>query len=266
MSETIFRYDGSFDGFLTAVFDIYNNKWGRGDSLRATNATRPHLLITSASEIQAAIDTAVIEVVSDIDKAVRVEKGIIRNIGRDGFGGALRVFASNDAHKDIKIYNFLRLVFTHGRKSLEMLGHPHVITYNEIMDAVNYECHRMKGFVRFRETAGGVMYAPIRPDHDIVEFIMPHFAKRFHIQKFAIYDVGRKKLGLWNGKAYAVDYIDELPEIRLTDEEIDLQRAWKMYYDTVTIKSRESERRRKGFMPKRYWEFMPEITNDADRS
>jgi len=249
MSGTIYRYDGNFDGFLTAVFEIYENK-------------KETVIITCSSEIQAALDTAVIEIATDINKAARVEKGIIKNIGSDGFGGVLRVFASDNGGKETTILNFLRLVFVYGRKSLEMLGHPHIIKYNEILNAVNYECHRMKGFVRFRETAGGVMYAPIRPDHDIVEFIMPHFAKRFHIQKFAIYDVGRKKLGLWNGKMYAVDYLDELPEVRLTDEEIDLQRAWKMYYDTVTIESRASERRRKGFMPKRYWEFMPELKND----
>ena len=248
---------------MTSVFNAYENKTKTTTPL--STLTTPHSVeITCLNEIQAALDTVVVEISTDMIKAERVEKGIIKHIGRDGFGGVLRVFAASDANKDTAIYNFLRLAFVHGRKTLEMLGHPDVVVYNEILNRVNYECHRMKGFVRFRETAADIMYAPIRPDHDIVEFIMPHFAGRFHVQKFAIFDVGRKKLGLWDGKTYCVGFTDGLPEIELTDEEIDLQRAWKMYYDTVTIKSRESERRRKNFMPIRYWEFMPEIRNDVE--
>ena len=252
MNKSIYQYDGTLEGFLTAVFDVYDSK-------------KDAALITCSPAAQATLDSAITEVTTDYNKAERVQNGIVKNIGRDGFATVLRVFAAKNDAKDMAIYNFLRLAFVHGRKTLEMLGHPHVIIFNEILNRVNYECHRMKGFVRFRETKAGVMYAPIRPDHDIVEFIMPHFAQRFHIQKFAIFDVGRKKLGLWDGKAYQIGFTDELPEIELTDEEIDLQRAWKMYYDTVTIKQRESERRRKNFMPVIYWEFMPEIQNDIGR-
>jgi len=248
----IYKYDGSFEGLLTAVFDIYESK-------------KDAAQITASEEIQAALDTPVIEVITDGGKAARVEQGIIKNIGRAGFGGVLRVFAACDADKDTVIYNFLRVAFACGYKALEMLGDPRVIAYNEILARVNYECHRMRGFVRFRETAAGIMYAPIRPDHDILEFIMPLFTERFHIQKFAIYDAGRKKLGLYNGKTYEIGFMDDLPEIELTQDEIDLQRVWKMYYDTVSIESRKSERRRKNFMPVRYWEFMTEITNDMDR-
>jgi len=248
----IYKYDGSFDGFLTAVFDIYENK-------------KIAALLTASAEIQAALDAVVVEVITDGNKAARVEKGIIKNIGRAGFAAVLRVFSACDAHKDAAIYNFLRLAFKHGYKTLEMLGNADVVTYNEILGRVNYECHRMRGFVRFRETKSGVMYAPIRPDHDILEFIMPLFRDRFHIQKFAIYDVGRKKLGLYDGKTYEIGYMEDLPEVELTDDEMDLQRVWKIYYDAVSIESRKSERRRKNFMPARYWEFMTEITNDVDR-
>ncbi len=245
----IYRYDGGIEGFFTAVFDIYDLR------------RRPYT-ITASAEVQPAFDTVVIDVITDPKKAARVEKGIIKNIGRLGFAGVLRVFSASFAYKDDSIYEFLQVVFAHGQKAGSMLSDPRVIKYNEIMQNVNYECHRFKGFVRFREIKGGIMYAPIRPDHDILEFIMPHFCERFHIQKFAIFDVGRKKLGAFDGREWRAGYLEDLPEIELTETEADMQRVWKMYYDTVTIKERASEKRRRAFLPDRYREFMPEINND----
>lgn len=251
-TKTIFHYDNTFWGFLSCIFDIYAAK---------TEVAQ----ITSQDTLSPSFDMQIATVVVDNEKSRRVADGVVKKIGSSGMSDIYSAFASCNTEKEIIIYKYLKLVFVYGRKIEQMLSNADVITFNEMLQRVRFECHRYNGFVRFRETESSIFVAPIRPDNDILEFIMPHFVNRFGIQRFVIVDVGRGKAGYFDGKNWDVGQFEGLKDVELTQNEKEFQQMWKNYYDTVTIKPRESERRRKQFMPQRYWEFMPEIKTDMQK-
>lgn len=249
MTKTIFHYDNTIEGLFSCIFIIYDTK------AEVEN-------ILSINEISIPFDMQLINVVTDLQQHQRIVAGIIKKIGKAGLSSIIKAYASCDNKKEMIIYNYLKLVFKHGSKTESMLSDADVITFNEMLGRVNFECHRFTGFVRFRQTTANIYIAPIRPDNDILEYIMPHFVNRFQIQKFAIVDVGRNKVGYFDGKNWNLGLFNNIRNIELTDDELIFQKLWKQYYETVTIQDRKSERRRKQFMPSRYWEFMNEFNID----
>ena len=133
---------------------------------------------------------------------------------------------------------------------------PEVIEFNDLLYKVTGEVHRLKGFLRFMESADGTLYAPYSPDNDITDMLMPHFAERLN-SPFVIHDLKRKIAGMYNGKEWITGYVGEA-EIYLSEYERAFENLWKKYYKAVNIKERPHEKQMKGYMPVRYWKFLPE--------
>ena len=86
-----------------------------------------------------------------------------------------------------------------------------------------------------------------------------HFTQRFANQNFMIYDSANKQALLYNQKQATIIRAEniELPEI--DDNEIDMQKLWKLFYDTIAIKERCNPKCRMNFMPKRTWDLLSEM-------
>ena len=52
-------------------------------------------------------------------------------------------------------------------------------------------------------------------------------------------------------------YWKNLPE--MDDEELAMQKLWKLFYDTIAIKERYNPKCRMSFLPKRTWDLLPEM-------
>ena len=127
----------------------------------------------------------------------------------------------------------------------------------QIRTRVYGEAHRLKGFLRFMENADGVMYAPYSPDNDITDIIAVHFAARFGARPFVIHDIKRKIAAMYDGNEIVMTYAGDA-EIYLSEYEDYFQNLWKQYYNSVNIASRPHEKQMRGYMPVRYWKFLPE--------
>jgi probable DNA metabolism protein len=60
-------------------------------------------------------------------------------------------------------------------------------------------------------------------------------------------------------------YICAFTESILPDkanEELDYQRLWRHYFDTIAIKERTNKKCQKNFMPVRYWKHLTEMAPD----
>ena len=106
------------------------------------------------------------------------------------------------------------------------------------------------------ECSGGVLYAPYSPDNDITDLLMPHFAARLKLP-FIIHDIKRKIAGIYNGTEWVTTYADNA-EICLSENEKAFENLWKRYYKSVNIEERPHIKQMKGYMPVRYWKFLPE--------
>jgi probable DNA metabolism protein len=100
----------------------------------------------------------------------------------------------------------------------------------------------------------------MEPDHDIIEFLAPHFHDRFREEAFIIHDRRREKAmvsapGEW--------YVTEFRDAGLfsdTGAERQYKKLWKEYFDTMAIRERTNPACQRRFMPTRYWKNLTELS------
>ena len=241
----IFITDGSSDSFFTAVFDAYRES---------------ECVITSCEDVQLGFDSEILRVKYDTEKCERVQRGIA---GCDGgaINDVLLVLRSGNSLKEQIAFEYVKKLMANKGPVDKAYNLPEVIVFNELRQKVTGEVHKMTGFLRFIESESGAFYAPYSPDHDITELLMPHFAERFKTEKFVIHDTRRKIAGIYDGHDWIIGYAGEA-EIYLSEYEKAFQTLWKKYYKSVNIKERPHEKQMRGYMPARYWKFLPEKTAD----
>lgn len=238
---TYYLTDGTEESFYTAVFNAYTDK---------------HCIITSEKDVQLGLGYELKEVVFDGEKCERVKKKL-----RSLDGGALNdvklLLRSCEPLKENVAFEYIKLIVKHGGAVRKMQADPRVLEATGIISKVTTELHHMKGFLRFMENAQGVLYAPYSPDNDITDMLSVHFAERFGANKFVIHDVKRKIASLYDGEQIVMTRVEDA-EIYLSEYERYFEDLWKQYYKSVNILSRPHEKQMKGYMPVRYWKFMPE--------
>ena len=74
---------------------------------------------------------------------------------------------------------------------------------------------------------------------------------------FVLHDVTRKKATVYDGKNLFNAYLP-CADVLLSADEQGWQSLWKRYYAAVNIPSRERLKQMRGYMPVRYWKFLPE--------
>ena len=238
---TFYLTDGSEDGFYSAVFDCYNDAGG---------------IICTRTDVQLSLDCKVREVRTDGQKAGRVVRKILQ-CDKTAPGDIKLVLRSGEDGKEQTALEYIRLLVKRGRPVKEMTNIPAVLEFEDVKARVAGEIHNMKGFLRFMENDSGVLYAPYSPDNDITDLLAPHFAERMKNQKFVIHDVKRKTAALYDGNEIVICFADGA-DVYLSEYEKAFEHLWRLYYKSVNIKERPHERQMKGYMPVRYWKFMPE--------
>lgn len=238
---TYFLVDGSENCFYTAVFDAYKNK---------------DCLITSERDVQLGLGFEVFDVVADEIKAERV-KAKLHTLDRGAAEDITLLLRSDNPLRESVAFEYIKLIISNGGAVRGMLANPTVIEMSQIRSRVTSELHNLKGFLRFMESANGVMYAPYSPDNDITDMIAVHFAARFNGRPFVIHDIKRKVAAMYDGREIVMTSAGDA-EIYLSEYENYFQDLWKQYYNSVNIESRPHEKQMRGSMPVRYWRFLPE--------
>lgn len=243
--RNVYITDGSPESFFTAVFDAYKDR---------------DALLTSSKALQTRLDDVFISVVPSAEKSARVVKKL-RATDRNCLYEIDCILRTPESDREQAAFDYIRLLIKSGGPVREMLALKEVRRAMDLSAQVGAERHRYTGFLRFQETASGVFYAPCSPDNDVVELLMPHFAARFKNAAFVIHDVARGLAGIYNGSEWLISPVSEA-EIVLSESEEAFLGLWKKYYHTVYIPSRKNTRQMKGYMPVRYWKFMPEKQNE----
>lgn len=237
----IFITDGSPASFFTAVFDAFNQK---------------ECTIISDESVQLAFDSEVVRIGYDGEKCERVRRGIAK-YDKYAEDDILLCLRNCDPLKEQIAFEYIRTLMKNKAPIRKMMSMPEVIEFNDLIYKVTGEAHKLKGFLRFMESKDKALYAPYSPDNDITDMLMEHFAERLKSEKFVIHDVKRKIAGMYNGKEWIMNYVGEA-EVYLSEYEKAFENLWKKYYVAVNIKERPHEKQMKGYMPVRYWKFLPE--------
>jgi len=115
-------------------------------------------------------------------------------------------------------------------------------------------------FARFARMDNGVYYAKVNPKHNVLPLIMDHFAKRFNVQPFVIYDEVAEVVGLYDMKQWRLQYVEDFQPPDCADDDRRYQKLWKAFYDSVAIEERVNHKQRRNFMPMRFWSNLTEMT------
>ncbi len=250
---TDYLYDGTFEGFLTCIYDHYYEEKASG--------------IYRKENYQSSILAGFRIVETGEEKASKVYEAIEEKISREDLRRIYRVFMSSDEEKENKLLQYIRMGFQKGSAISSLHSDPAVFAVQKIENKVNVEIHRMKGLIRFsalRNSSAGkvvkeILYSRIEPDHDILEFIAGHFADRLKSEPFIIHDKTRSKAvfaqeGHWFFSTFTDD---DLPA--LGQEEKDYRELWKKYFETIAIRERTNPACQKRLMPVRYWKNLTEF-------
>lgn len=240
-----YLYDGSFDGFLSIVFDCFSAK------------TLPQKIQVESMYLPNFLDkTLYIE--TDLKKAQRVFNGIEKNISYTTLYNTYYAFLSNEKDKEICLLKYICDGFEFGPKINNRLTISYIFKVMNLKKRSFGECHRLKGLLRFQEIGNNLYYAPIHPDNNILEPLGHHFINRFPTQNFIIHDKNRNLCFLYNGKEYKIIDATDLKIPSISEEEQKYQELWKLFYKTISIDERKNPRCQMQYMPKKYWKDLIE--------
>ena len=245
--DIIYLYDGSFDGLLTAVFASFENR-------------EIPLAIEIDGNVQETLGADYFYPGTDEAKSRRVQNAILNRISKYSMKSVYLAYLSNAADKEMKILAYIRRCFQYGREVNSHLNDKYVAA---VLDAARYvvnEAHKLKGFIRFSELDGGILYGEITPENRVLPCLIHHFTSRYPGMPFMINDLRHKECLVYNGRECVIREADAAPALRLTESELTHRRLWKEFYDTVEIKERHNEKCRMTNMPKRYWKHLTEMS------
>jgi len=238
-------FDGTFEGFLTVLYKYYYEK------------LRPSELVAE-NGFQQSIGTKYVTVETDETQAEKALGGIQKKLG-GVYGRICGAFINSDPTRYIHIFNYTILCFKHGEIAD---GYTHidcVIRTYHYARQTGREIQLLSGFTRFAETAGGVMYADISPEHEVLPMLADFFKDRLAGHKWVLHDTRRMTAAVCNGSDYIFTDAPELAvKIKTAEGEERFQELWTLFYNTLAIKERTNPKLRRQLMPKRYWKHMTE--------
>jgi probable DNA metabolism protein len=254
---TVYKFDGTIDGLLTAVFDAYALKELPEELLKAGDALP---LFCERSY----------QVTTDEEKAQRVWAGLEKRLEREALKLISVSWLSELPELSTPLFHYIYKVFKLGDIA-KNFADPDVLAVTNIARRVLHEQLRMKQFIRFQKAKDGTYLAVVSPDHNVLPLITDHFSDRFNDQPWLIYDAHRHYGFYYDGHAapFRITFEDEAKvpfslesgklneEVLSSDDQL-LQNLWRTYFKAICIKERMNPRKQLKDMPRRYWKYMTE--------
>ncbi len=253
--QTILLYDGSFDGFLSCVFIIYEQK-----------INSP--IIQKQQEINNQLFTISETVHTDKAKAKRVWKGIQSKTDVSQQKILFRAFLSEIKGVENTIFSYIKNTFKATNSKFIDYSNKDILKISQVAKMVSREKHRMEAFVRFKKTKDEIYIATVEPDFNVLPLLIHHFKDRYADQKWLIYDIKRAYgifYNLHEVEIVTLDYFSKhtttINKEYYTNDELEFQQLWKTYFNNVNIKSRKNSKLHIQHLPKRYWKYLIEKNN-----
>ena len=240
-----YLYDGTLNGFLTIVFNCYEQK------------TLPQKIFSKEDYSPNFLDSSLF-IETDFEKSQRVFNGIEKSIGYTTLYNTYFAFFSNEKDKEINLLKYLCDGFEFGPKINNRLTVSYIFKVMNMKKRAFGECHRLKGLLRFQEVGNNLFYASIHPDNNIIEPLGHHFINRLPNQNFIIHDKVRNICLLYNRKEYKIVESSNLKIPNISEEELKYQELWKLFFKTIAITERKNPRCQMQYMPKKYWKDLIE--------
>jgi probable DNA metabolism protein len=258
-------YDGTFEGLLTVI------------SL-TVGGNEPVNQISTGEELQPDLFSKTVRVETDEAWADKFFQTLRRQFSESVVQDLGYCFLAEIQGMEKVMADYVRLLLTKGEAISGNFAEPVVLTVRRTCTRVSHEIGRLHGFVRFRKLRNEVYYAPIAPDHNVVQLLAPHFKDRFADQKWLIHDTKRNS-GIYYDleRCRFIPVVENAPQLEpngqsgasgedleracahfFDPEELDYQEIWDQYFHEVAILERRNPKLQKQRMPVRYWRYLVE--------
>ena len=237
-------YDGSFEGLLTAIFVVYEERI-------------PNAEIVEERFYEPDIFAEKNHIYTDETKAARVWDKLKQF---PQFSATVyRSFLTELREKESYILKAIQYVLK--TKNAKDYGEPAVLKLAQWTKQIGREKHRMEAFVRFKRTKDDLYIALVAPDFNVLPLIAKHFKNRYADQQFVIVDHKRNYGIYYDLKSITfvtLDFDANNLKDGLHEEEQYYDEMWQDYFISTGIKSRINKKLHQQHVPKRYWKYLNE--------
>lgn len=270
----VYRCEDSLESVFTAIYQVYENHHQREEVFLSLDDD-PRLFST------------VIEVETDAERYQKVIRTLKDQFGESDYERLCLALASLDAEKAQAVFGTVAAGLDSGCGAghlFDNLTDTWVYRAFGLARSVCRENDHYREFIRFEELESGILYSPIKPENNILPFLMPHFADRLPGENFVIHDVGRELFGVhpageeWllvqgsptaqgspaaqgsptaQGGPTAQEESVHGRAKSLSEEKYRM--LFKTFCQNIEIKERRNSKLQKGMLPLRYREYMTEF-------
>lgn len=246
-TDIVYRYDGSYQGFLCCVAECCNEK-KMPQAIQLLDEPQGSLFPLRAIETRREL-------------AARVERSIEERVSREAKEMVRRGFLTCMEEKEMKLLRFILLGYREGARVTRLSTHDVVHDLDKALLYLKNEAHYSLEFLRFGE-CGSFLAAMLTPNNWVLPLIVGHFCERLNTENFIIFDKNHgmgfvHQAGAEERGEFFYAQALELPEP--TEEEERYRELWRRFYDTIAVEGRINPKLRRGNMPMRYWGNMTEF-------
>lgn len=252
-----FSYDRTFEGLLCAVFDAYTQKRFPERLLGPDDS--PSLLLS-----------CIHKVARTEEKSGRVFRALTDRLSEQARQNMMLAWLSEEPGADECLFRFICKAFDSPRNIAHDLSDADALAVCRLAKKTRCEQHRLIGFARFQKTVENVYFAALRPRHNVLPLLLPHFADRFSDQAFIVYDCERS-FGFHHDCGRLTEVFPDpaqvfaltrhggrLDETFLDGQERLFQNLWKTYFSAAGISERANPKLHARCLPRRYWAYLTE--------
>jgi probable DNA metabolism protein len=230
-----YLYDGSFEGFMTCVYEHYYSQQAAGIYKKESyqmNMINPFTSVETSEE-----------------KFKKVYNGIQEKISPFSLGTVYQAFLAEEKNYEMDILNYLILGFKIGRQIDDVYVHDMVTPVRDAVKKLQNEKQLYLGILRFSDKQG-YLYAVFEPECNILSLLGNHFTDRMPEEKIIIFDRRRRQALFGQEKEWKI--VDEFePPIYLQNskDQEKWEEMWKTYFVHIGIKERKNRRCQMKFVP-----------------
>ncbi|PRM96641.1 TIGR03915 family putative DNA repair protein [Aliarcobacter cryaerophilus] len=242
----ILLYDGTFEGFLSLVYEVYYKK------LKPIKIYK-----TLPNEM---IFEEILEINTSKHDATKVLNAIKTKFPNELIQRILNIFMCDSKEFELYLLEYIIIGFKES-KQLYNINNSCVFYINNLEKELFRNVHKMTGFVRFEELDDKSLYAKVESKFNLVYFLGKHFLKRFNNQNFIIHDINRKLAFVKMQNDFSVQEVAFFDEPNYSSSEQKFQKLWKSFFSAVAINERINPKLQRQMVPLLYRTYMSEFKN-----
>lgn len=243
----ILLYDGSFEGFLTLVYEVYYQKLSPQGIYKKSP---PELCFDEIYTIE-----------TNINKAKKVFTSLQKTFSKSHLNTIYHIFLCDSENFEYDLLSFIQLGFKN-ENNLSNITHPAIFRIISLEKKYLRLAHKMYGFVRFEELDDKILYAKVETKFNILILLGNHFIQRLGNHPFIIHDIHRSLAYIKENDFRGIKEVAAYEIPKSSDDEIHFKTLWKTFFHSVAIENRKNYKLQKQLAPLIYRTYMCEFQDD----